>query len=311
MTPMFRRTTTPATPNGNSFSRSLRFELADEEGRALLASHAISGTIGLAFVLLVHLSPRLEPPVTYFERTVEPIVVGILGAIPKPSVIERVSRERAASSDRSKGSAVGGQAGGNAAAIGSAFARSGGSGIVGDPRNILGNVAVSGGAPGSGISGKTVLAAGEGGVGSKLPGIGGIGSGTGDGREIGNAGTGGSLGRATVSVAAPLAIPVDGLAPATRNGGDLRTFVRTRDAQLRVCYERGLAVNPGLAGSVTVAAEIAADGTVGTPRVSRRSWSGAGVAEAESCILNTLRGWRLPASTGGAAIYSFPFSFTR
>jgi hypothetical protein len=304
MTPLFRSTKTPATSNGNSFTRSLRFELADDEGRALLASHAISGMIGVAFVLLVHLGPRLPEPIAEAFKD-PPIIL-------KPIFDPQTPKETEASSTvRKDGPSVRGKPQSNAGDIGNAFTRSGGGGIVSDIGNILRSVAVGGGSHGSAVGGKTVLAAGGGGVGSTVPGGGGLGGGKGGGGEIGNAGTGGNLGRATVSVEAPLSVPVDDLAPATRNGGDLRTFVRSREAQLRVCYERGLAVNSRLAGSITVAAEIAADGTVGTPRVSRRSWSGGGVAEAEACILNMVRSWRLPASTGGAATYSFPFSFTR
>jgi hypothetical protein len=45
--------------------------------------------------------------------------------------------------------------------------------------------------------------------------------------------------------------------------------------------------------------------------VTKRSWSGAGAAGAEACILRVVRGWRLPASGTAPATYSFPFNFSR
>ena len=44
------------------FTRSLRFELADEENRALLGSYAISIGLAVAFLLLVYLGPKYEVP---------------------------------------------------------------------------------------------------------------------------------------------------------------------------------------------------------------------------------------------------------
>src|SRR6476660_4180882 len=44
-------------PEETTFTRGLRFEWASEEGRALVGSYAISGTLGIAFLLLVHLMP--------------------------------------------------------------------------------------------------------------------------------------------------------------------------------------------------------------------------------------------------------------
>src|SRR6476469_2611247 len=53
----------PTKRPDSTFTRNLRFEWASEEGRALVGSYMISGGLGLAFLLLVHLMPvRQAPP---------------------------------------------------------------------------------------------------------------------------------------------------------------------------------------------------------------------------------------------------------
>jgi hypothetical protein len=99
---------------------------------------------------------------------------------------------------------------------------------------------------------------------------------------------------------------------AGRDVSELGNFVRSREAQLRFCYqERGLKVNPGLAGTVNVSITITGSGNVTGADVTSRTWSGGGAAEAESCILDKIRGWRFPSSSAGGGTYAFPFNFTR
>jgi hypothetical protein len=113
-------------------------------------------------------------------------------------------------------------------------------------------------------------------------------------------------------VQAPAAINVDPIAGPSRNVDELGTYVRSRESQLRFCYqENGLKVNPNLAGSITVAIDISASGPVQGARVTRRTWSGPGASEAEACILRTIRAWRFPSGAREAGTYAFPFSFTR
>jgi TonB family protein len=93
----------------------------------------------------------------------------------------------------------------------------------------------------------------------------------------------------------------------------LGTFVRARQAQLQYCYmDVGLAVNANLAGSVSVTISMDPAGVVTDAKVASRTWSGAGVAEAESCLLQRVKGWAFPPSAKvGTESYSFSFIFNR
>jgi hypothetical protein len=66
-----------------------------------------------------------------------------------------------------------------------------------------------------------------------------------------------------------------------------------------------------LAGTVNVSITLTGSGNVTGAEVTSRTWSGGGAAEAESCILDKIRGWRFPSSSAGGGTYAFPFNFTR
>ena len=339
--------TAPSSRNAEStFTRNLKFEFADEEGRALVGSYAISITLGILFLLLVHFGPE-TPPASLLPPPAPPIVVEFDGPVPEPTPIPPVATAgtaeavptpgprtaapgpRGPTSGTPRQGAPGSRTETNAAgAIGTAFGTGSGAGsggLVGDASNILGGVDVSsgsggtggglGGSGGGGTGGKVVLGSGQGGQGSATPGRGGIGGGTGTGGGggggIGGVGGGGGVTRAAVRVQAPTPINVDPLTP-SRNVDELGTYVRSRESQLRFCYqENGLKVNPNLAGSITVAIDIAGSGSVQGVQITRRTWSGAGASESEGCILRTIRGWRFPSSDRATGTYSFPFVFTK
>jgi hypothetical protein len=330
-----------------TFTRNLKFEFADEEGRALMGSYAISLALGAAFLLMVHFGPVSKPPTLLGEESAPILVKFDTADVPTPTPIAPVPQpgeatvtpapgpvNRPAGRVGARGTPRQGAPGSRtetnrAGAIGDAFGTGSGSGsggLVGDASNILGGVAVNsgsggtggglGGSGGGGQGGKVVLGSGQGGQGSTVPGRGGIGGGTGTGGGggggIGGVGAGGGVTRAAVRVAAPNPIPVGALEGPGRDVGDLGTFVRSRESQLRFCYqENGLKVNPNLAGQITVAISIAGNGRVTGANVTNRSWSGAGAAPAEACILQRIRGWTFPSSDRGAGTYSFPFSFTK
>ena len=344
-----RPVTSPQSPKQaeTTFTRNLKWEFADEEGRALVGSYAISITLGILFLLLVKFGPESAPP-SLLDPPAPPIEVVFENEPPPPTIIPPVPQAGTAERTPSPGPTTqrpgprGPQPGSprpgrpgsqternTAGAIGDAFGTGSGAGsggLVGDASNILGGVDVSsgsggsggglGGSGGGGTGGKVVLGAGQGGQGSSTPGRGGIGGGSGTGGGggggIGGVGAGGGVTRAAVRVQAPTPINVDPLAGPGRNVDELGTYVRSRESQLRFCYqENGLKVNPGLAGSITVAIDIASSGSVQGARVTRRTWSGAGSSESEACILRTIRGWRFPSSSRASGTYSFPFSFTR
>jgi hypothetical protein len=300
-----------------SFTRNLRFELADEEGRALLGSWGISGLIGVLWLLLVAFGPKTEilqllPPedrpinVT-FEAPPPPVVP------PKPEAAQPVpaAPKVTAPAGRPKPSAEE-VAAKRAAAASAAFGAAPANGPVGDVSNVLRGVDVATGAPRPGAAvGKSVLAYGQGGQGVRTPGRADMGGGSAV-TAIGGVSGGGGIGHEGVSVSAPRAIDVPGLGGPTRDVGELGTAVRSHDSQLKFCYdEYGLKVNPGLAGSVTLAITLTAGGSVTNVLVNRRTWSGPGAAEAEMCILEKARSWHFPPSSAGGGTFEFSFNFTR
>jgi len=159
-----------------SFTRNLRFELADEEGRALLGSWMISGLFGFLWILLVlfgpttdisHLLPPEERPIAVtFEPPPPPDVpVKPAAAQPVPA-----AAKTAAPAAKAQPSAEEVQAK-RAAAAASAFGAAPANGPVGDVSNVLRGVDVATGAPKPGAAvGKSVLAYGQGGQGVRTPG---------------------------------------------------------------------------------------------------------------------------------------------
>lgn len=313
-----------------SLTRGLRYELASEEGRALLGSSAVSTTIGILWVLLVifgprttisHLLPVEDRPISVrFEeppppppppppaQPVAPAVAPLPApkpAAPTPSTLER-AKEREAKRVAQIGAAFGGAA------------PQTGNGPVGDVSNVLRGVDVhASGAPTPGgvNGGKTVIAYGQGGEGVRTPGrtdmegAGGAGTTTG----IGTVGAGGGgIGHAAVVVSAPRAVAGGTLPGRGRDVGALGTAVRQHEPQLRFCYEEyGLKANPQLAGSITLALTMDAMGAITRATISERTWSGAGVTPTESCILDRAQAWRFPDAAGNAAgTYEFSFNFT-
>jgi hypothetical protein len=307
-----------ARPGGDqaTFTRNLRYELADEEGRVLLGSWAISGGLGLIWLALVlfgpttdvtHLLPPEERPIAVkFEAPPPP------APKPEPAVPTPAAAPKAPTPAPKPQPTAAEREAKRAAAFSSAFAAPK-SGPVGDVSNVLRGVAVAtGGAPKPGAAvGKAVLAYGQGGQGVRTPGRSDMG-GSGAVGAIGGVTGGAGIGHEGVSVSAPRAINVTGFGGPTRDVGELGTAVREHESQLRFCYdEYGLKVNPDLAGSVTVALTLTAGGAVTNATVSRRTWSGPGASPAEGCILQKARAWQFPPSSTGAGTFEFAFNFSK
>lgn len=335
----------PTQKPDSTFTRNLRFEWASEEGRALVGSYAISGGLGLAFLLLVHFMP-----VKKVEAAEEPAVAIVYpdsippepppeAPVPVKGVAERTPapgpvNKPAGPVGPQKGSPKPGRPGSKTetndnGAIGDAFGTGSGAGtggMIGDVSGILRGVDVNSGSGGTGggmsgnggggAGGKTVIGYGQGGQGARTPGRGGtgggLGTGGGGGGGVGGVGGGGGVTAARVSVRAPAVKAAENLGGAGRDVSELGTFVRSREAQLRFCYqERGLKVNPGLAGTINVSITLTGSGNVTAADVTSRTWGGGGAADAESCILDKIRSWRFPSSSAGGGTYAFPFNFTK
>lgn len=342
----------PVAANGRDavFTRSLRYELAGEEGRVLIGSYGFAFALGIAWLLFVYFGPRTLPmrllspdeqPIAVTFDALEPTPDAALAEVgsgaevrvPAPGPTNPgAGPRRDRSGNARRGSAAGERATTttSAGAIADAFGTSagtGGGGLVGDVSNVLRGVDVASGSGGTGAGaagtggggrgGKVVLGNGEGGQGSRTPGRGGIGGGTGagggEGGGIGGVGPGGgTVSRAPVRISAPRPINAPSVGGVRRDVSELGTFVRGRESQLRFCYnEFGLKVNPSLAGSVTAAVTLTGSGSVTGVDLTSRTWSGAGASETEQCIAQKIRGWRFPASESGGGTYSFSFSFTR
>jgi hypothetical protein len=339
----------PVSANGRDtvFGRSLRYEIAGEEGRALVGSYVFAFALGIAWLAIVYFGPRTLPmrllspdeqPIAVTFDALEPNAApegaeGDAVRVPAPGAPNRGEGARGDRAGRPRqGNAGGRQATANASAgaIADAFGSGSGTGsggLVGDVSNVLRNVDVSSGSGGTGAGanatggggtgGKVVLGSGEGGEGARTPGRGGIGGTSGaaggPGGGIGGVGPGGgTVSRTPVRIAPPRPIDAPSVRGVQRDVSELGTFVRSRESQLRFCYnEYGLKVNPDLAGSVTTAVTLAPAGNVTGVNVTNRTWSGAGASDTERCIVDKIRAWRFPSSEVAGGTFSFSFSFTR
>lgn len=337
----------PANGRDTVFNRSLRYEVAGDEGRALLGSYTFAFALGIAWLLFVWFGPRTLP-MQLLSPDEQPIAVTFDALEPNPEATAGEEGGEVRVPDpgpardpgprgEDRGKARPGNTGGrrptttsSAGAIADAFGGgtgTGSGGLVGDVSNVLRGVDVASGAGGTGAGagatggggrgGKVVLGAGEGGQGSRTPGRGGIAGGLGAtggaGGGIGGVGPGGgTVSREPVRIAPPRPIDAPSVGGVTRDVGELGTYVRSRESQLRFCYnEYGLKTNPSLAGSVSASVTLTPSGSVTGVTITNRTWSGAGASETEQCIAEKIRGWRFPSSDAGGGTYAFSFSFTR
>ncbi len=325
-----------------TFTRNLRYEIMGEEGRAIVGSYAVAVALGLFWLALVIFLPPVESRIQLLSPDeLGPVEVqvdldaptpapGEAEQQPAPGPTTRPPGQRGPEPGSPRPNPPGSRTEQNrAGAIGAAFgtgAGQGSGGLVGDVSNILRGVDVSSGTGGTGggragtggggVGGKAVIGYGGGGEGSRTPGRGGfgggLGTGGGGGGGIGGVGAGGGMTRAAVRVEAPRVVAPGDIGGPGRDVGDLGNFVRSRESQLRFCYqEYGLKVNPSLAGKVNVAISLTGAGNVTGVDITGRSWGGAGASETEQCIRQRIGGWRFPASDRGGGTYGFTFNFTR
>lgn len=305
-----------AAVDDTSFTRNLRYEFADAEGRAIVYSWAGAVILGILWILLVIFGPAVRPSIELLPENTGPVSVEVKDLSPPP--VPAPTPAAAAPASRPAGAPRGGvkraaKAFGDA--FGGAAAKPSG-GMVGDVSGVLRGVDVNSGAGSTpGASGKAVIGYGHGGQGSRTPGRGGLGKGLGNtpgGGGLGGVGGGGAVGFASVSVAPPSVIHAEKVGGPGRNVADLGNYVRGRQSQLQFCYqEYGLKVNPNLAGTVNVAVTLTGAGTVTGVDITRRTWSGPGASAAEACIKQRVLRWRFPPSDQGGGTYSFSFVFSK
>ena len=305
-----------------TFTRNLRYELASEEGRALMGSYTISFLLAAAFLLFVYLYPLEAEPVPRIivydlppEQPIQPPPQPVPEPQPQeaeaaaPAAPERTPRPepRPRSPTTTRTTSTGDVSGafrGQAATGGVA------SSVAGTLRGV--DVGGTAGAPGGGGTGtRAVITGGTGAGTASTRGRGGVQGSAGAAGAIGEVGGSGGVGRARVGISAPRVVDAPALGD-SRDMGDLGAYVRSRNRELQFCYEEhGLKVNPNLGGTIHVSIGIAGSGRVSSASVNRRTWSGAGASAVESCVLGKIRAWRFPSSSAGDGVYSFPFNFTR
>lgn len=275
-----------------SFNTALRFELVSDEGRALAGSYLVAVLLAITWLALVHLVPR---PLGNGGES--PLVI----VLDHPDLVPPSAREPVREAAQAVGATLSRIATLNANTIRAAFGGNTGLGGGGNP---LRGVTVTGsGTPGGHQTARAVpLGTGPG---SGTPGRGRMGGAGPVGSGLGVV-SGVGVTRANVAIAPPEVRAV----AAGSSPGDVTEVGRTARAhapQLQRCYqEEGLMRNPSLAGLVRLAIDVEG-GRVTAARVVYRSWTGAGVAETESCLIGAIRGWRLGASS---ASLTLPFSFT-
>jgi hypothetical protein len=266
---------------------TLRFELVSDEGRPLFVSYLVASLLALSWLGLVRTMPI---PLADIPPVIElPDIIVVPEAATPASRSDRVAKGRGRASSP------------NASGIRDLF--SGNTGLV-DAGKILRGVDVS--PTGSRSSDPSGMRATLGtGIGSRTPGRSRSGDFSPSGSGIGAVrGTG--VSRSGVTIAPPEVRPV--VAGTTvGNATEVGQAARAHVPQLERCYhDEGLTRNAGLAGLVRLAL-IVEGGRVTSAEIASRSWSGAGVAETESCLVRAVRGWRL--GNGDARIV-LPLSFT-
>jgi hypothetical protein len=284
------------------------------ESRPLAVTHALAVGIGAGWLALVYLTPA-PPPTIALLRPEEMAAIEVQFDDPPPPKQEAPPPEEASAINKPSPTPAEKErerAQKEEAEIGDAFGGGTTNALVGDVTNALRGVEVAKGDQAGAGGRKAVIGYGQGGVGARTPGKGFDAAAAAAASGIGKVNATGGVARANIRVAAPQVVARPG-ERASRDMAQLGTFVRSRQAQLQFCYqELGLLINPALAGSISVEVTLAPGGAVAAARVVNRTWTGAGVNEAEGCILSRIRSWGFPSSSAaGNETYGFSFVFNK
>ena len=196
----------------------------------------------------------------------------------------------------------GGKNGGVAAIFG---ADSGGS----DLQTFLGNMSGSSAASASGEGGLSFRGSGPGGsgTGDGTIGLGSVGT---RGRGSGDSGYGsgeGGIGKkrdkdVRVSTGNPIIY-------GSLDKEIIRRIVREHQGEIRYCYTKELARNPGLGGKISMKWVIDGSGRVKSAKVANSQMKSKSV---ERCIASRIRRWKFPKPKGGGiVVVTYPFVFKK
>jgi len=163
--------------------------------------------------------------------------------------------------------------------------------VVGDSYG-LGGLGIRGSGSGGGGSGETI---GIGAVGTKGRGGGFAGYGSGVGGL-------GKKGDRDVNVSTGTAVVMGSVDKEL-----IRRVIQEHAAQIRYCYEQQLALNPRLAGKVSIKWIINGDGSASSPQVEASATT-LEDAKVHACMMSRITSWQFPKPKGGGiAVITYPW----
>lgn len=278
-----------------------RFRAYDDDLVPRLVSWSIAIVMGAAWLLVVYLTPVTLATVRQPMPDLGPVIDFRAAPLMRPAVTPTdrlpVDHGGSVAAKRSPGTSKLDIA----EAFGMVLTRP----LVNDIVRLIPGATAVQGTVGPESHGKAAVAAGGG---AATPGRSEFSGGAAGTASLGAVHGGGSIRHSDVHVQ-PLPIvsapaPGAALADATEMGA----FVRTRVAQLESCYER--VGGTDLGGVVALRLTIADAGAVSSAEIVRRTWSGPAAAATERCLLDVVKGWRIPSASAGATV-TIPISFTR
>jgi len=87
----------------------------------------------------------------------------------------------------------------------------------------------------------------------------------------------------------------------------IRRVIQEHAAQIRYCYEQQLALNPRLAGKVSIKWIINGDGSASSPQVEASATT-LEDAKVHACMMSRITSWQFPKPKGGGiAVITYPW----
>jgi TonB family protein len=147
---------------------------------------------------------------------------------------------------------------------------------------------------------------GTGGAGGDAEGTAGLGSvgltGSGSGHGYGGGGGAGFGGRASGVAVVRQAVPE---IMGSIDKDLIRRIIRAHIAEVRACYEKGLARDPGLTGKLVLSFTVDRAGGVTRSEIAETTLTDAAVG---TCVARAALRWRFPSGPGEFTV-SYPFIF--
>jgi len=114
--------------------------------------------------------------------------------------------------------------------------------------------------------------------------------------------------RAVYSTKAPKIDPAKPVVMGALDKEQIRDVIRKHRSEARYCYEKQLAKNPSLAGTIKVKFVISQSGSVVSASTSSDSM---GNEEVTRCLVDSVKRWTFPEPRGGGiVVVNYPFAFT-